>query len=166
MNVRGPLEVLRDNWLEGSTPDHKLVEWVENVKLNLCDFAVIAGDKTALGKCKMKKYCDKSVKGIVEFSPGDMALVRTPELSTKFADSWSGPFEITKQISPVTWKIATPSSRRKFKVIHGNMLRPWHTATANKVVVISEDDDHIPSSLSSLPSSSLTIDQFKSLDSL
>ena len=73
-----------------------------------------------------------------------MVLVRTPGLSTKFADSWSGPFEITKQISPVTREIATPSSRRKFKVIHGNMLRPWHTATVKKVVVISEDNDHIP----------------------
>ena len=72
VNVRGPLEVLRDNWLEGSTPNHKLVEWVENAKLNLCDY-------------------DKSVKGIVEFSPGDMVLVRTPGLSTKFADSWSWP---------------------------------------------------------------------------
>ena len=39
VNVRGPLEVLRDNWLEA--PVIKLVERVENIKLNLCDFNLL-----------------------------------------------------------------------------------------------------------------------------
>ena len=59
---------------------------------------------------------DKSVKGTVSFEPGDMVLVRTPGLSAKFTDSWSGPFEITKQVSPITWEIATPSARKKNKM--------------------------------------------------
>jgi len=166
VNVRGPLEVLRDNWLEGNTSDHNLVEWVENVKSNLCDFAIIANDKSALSKSKMKKYYDRSVKGAITFTPGDMVLVRTPGLSSKFADSWSGPFEITKQISPVTWEIATPSARKKSKVLHSNMLRPWHTAAVNRVVVISEADDHKPSPLSPSPSCTLTNDQSQTLHSL
>ena len=89
VNIRGPLEVLRDNWLEGVTPDSSLLEWVKQVRRNLCDFAVIAGDKTVLSKCKMKQYYDKSVKGTVSFEPGGMVLVRTPGLSAKFTDSWS-----------------------------------------------------------------------------
>ena len=29
VNVRGPLEVHRDNWLEGDAPDSSLIEWID-----------------------------------------------------------------------------------------------------------------------------------------
>ena len=129
VHVGGPLEVLRDNWLDGDAPDSSLIEWIDQVRTNLCDFAVIASDKST----KMKRYYDKSVKGHISLDPGEMVLVRTPGLSAKFSDSWTGPFEVTKQVSLVTWEIATPLSCKKFRVVHGNMLRLWHTsaATAN-----------------------------------
>ena len=72
-DVRGPLEVLRDNWLDGNVPDHTLVDWVANMKAQLADRSVIAGDRT---KCRMKTYFDKHCTKSVDFDLGSIVLVR------------------------------------------------------------------------------------------
>ena len=59
-NVRGPLEILRDNWVDGCVAETTLIDWVEQLKMNLMDFSVIVGDRSALAKCKMKVLYDKS----------------------------------------------------------------------------------------------------------
>jgi len=109
-NVRGPLEILRDNWIDGCVSDMNLIEWVEQLRMNLLDFSVIAGDRTALAKCKMKKHYDKSSSLNSSLMPGLMVLVRTPGLSSKFSDSWEGPFELLRQGSILSCRISKPHS--------------------------------------------------------
>ena len=75
-DVRGPLEVLRDNWLDGNVSDHTLVDWVANMKAQLADCSVIAGDRTAVAKCRMKTYFNKHCTKSVDFALGSMVLVR------------------------------------------------------------------------------------------
>ena len=50
------MEVLRDSWMEGDVADSFLIEWVEKLKTNMADFAVLACDKIALSKDWMKTY--------------------------------------------------------------------------------------------------------------
>ena len=143
-NVRGPLEVLRDNWIDGNTIESNLVEWVQQLKSNMADFAVIAGDRTALAKAKMKSYYNKTAKPSIDFAIGSMVLVRIPGLSSRFDDSWSGPYEILRQVTPVTWEISIPNSSKKNKrIVHSNRLKQWHTSEAKvgRVVSAVEDDD-------------------------
>ena len=77
-NVRGPLEILRDNWVDGCVAETTLIDWVEQLKTNLMDFSVIAGDRSALAKCKMKVLYDKSSKPNTSFSPGFNGLSQNP----------------------------------------------------------------------------------------
>jgi len=53
-NVREPLEIRQDNWTDGCVAEHSLIDWVKQLKVNLMDFFVIAGDCSALVKCNMK----------------------------------------------------------------------------------------------------------------
>ena len=39
-NVRGPLEVLIDGWVDGEVTEYNLIEWVKNMKINLMDLRV------------------------------------------------------------------------------------------------------------------------------
>ena len=48
------MEVIRDGWIDGDVVDSNLVDWVNQLKANMIDFSVIAGDRTALTKLKMK----------------------------------------------------------------------------------------------------------------
>ena len=143
-NIRGPLEVVRENWLEGDTFDGNLLDWVEQLKHNMINFSVIAGDRTACAKCKMKGYYDRNAGSELSFSPGSMILVRTLGLSSKYTDSWDGPFEVLRQVTHITWEISVPNTRKKTHIIHANnMMKPWHTAEAcvYRVVVATEDDE-------------------------
>ena len=161
-NVRGPLEILRDNWVDGCVAETTLIDWVEQLKMNLMDFSVIAGDRSALAKCKMKVLYDKSSKPNTSFSPGSMVLVRTPGFSAKFSDSWEGPFEVLRQVTPVTWEISIPNSPRKKRIVHVNMLNEWHTAKVLvcRVVVLEEETPNI---YSNSLAKNLTKEQFTQL---
>ena len=165
-NIRGRLEVVRDSWLEGDTFDGNLLDWVEQLKYNMIYFSVIAGDRTACAKCKMKGYYDRNAGSELSFSPGSMILVHIPGLSSKFTDSWEGPFEVLRQVTPVTWEISVPNTRKKTRIIHANMMKAWHTAEARVcwVVVATEDDD--PDPPIDLPTKRLTKFQLSALQNI
>ena len=74
-------------WIDGNVPECTRIDWVQQIKTNLMDFSVIAGDCTALVKCK--NY-DKHSHSVMKFPVGSMVLVRTPGLSSKLDDAWSG----------------------------------------------------------------------------
>ena len=144
INVRGPLEVLRDSWIDGNVPECTLIDWVQQIKTNLMDFSIIASDRTALAKCKMKSNYNKHSHSVIDFPVGSMVLVRTPGLSSKLDDAWSGPYEVLRLVTPVTWELAVPDAVKKKWVVHANMLKPWHTADSRVCrVVIAVDDDSV-----------------------
>ena len=125
----------------------------------MIDFSVIAGNHTACAKFKMKGYYDWNAGSELSFSPVPMILVCTPGLSSKFTDSWVGPFEFLRQVTPVTWEILVTNTRKKTCIIHTKiMMKPWHTAEARvcRVVVATEDDDPDPPTTKSLIKSQLS----------
>ena len=94
--------------VEGNVPDSTLIEWVEQIQCNLKDFSIIACDRTALGKCKMKQGYDAKSNKLADYPVGSMVSVRTPGLFAKFDDSWLGPYEVHCKVSPVTWEFRFP----------------------------------------------------------
>ena len=85
-----------------------------------------------------------TVKGRLRrfFSEGEMVLVRKPGLQFKMGDSWESPYQIGKQISPVTYRIEVPGKPSKNKLLHCNMLRRWNTPAAkiHRIVAITEKE--------------------------
>ena len=59
-----------------------------------------------------------------------MVSVRTPGLSSKLDDAWSGPYEVLRCVTPVTWELEVPDTAKKKQVVHANMLKLWHTVDA------------------------------------
>ena len=66
--------------------------------------AVVVSDREKKAKETMKRFYDRSAK-VKTFEAGDMVLVRKPGIQCKMGDSWEGPYQIEKQVSPVTYKI-------------------------------------------------------------
>ena len=92
------------------------------------DFTILAGDHTALVKCKMKACYDKKHNSLVDFPIGSIVSVRTRGLSSKFDDAWAGPYEILRKLTPVNLEIAILNSVQKKLIVHANMPKLWHTA--------------------------------------
>ena len=140
-DVKGPLELLSNSWLEGESEGAKVSEWLLSVQARMMDMAEIVSDRERKAKETMKRFYDRSAK-VKTFGEGDMVLVRKPGIHSKMGDSWEGPYQIDYQVSPVTYKVQVPGNARKSKLIHCNMLRRWTTPAEriHRVAFISEEE--------------------------
>ena len=112
-----------------------------SVRQKMSDMAEVVTDREVQAKAKMKSFYDRSAcaKTFVE---GDMVLVKNPLKHGKLGSSWSGPFEVQRQVSPVTYDLHLPGSKAKSRVWHANMLKKWHAPVegVHRVVTVTEDD--------------------------
>ena len=127
--TRGPLDVLREGWLEGEVQEVHVVEWVNKLGERLKEMMQVVCEKERLAKERMKKHNDKNAK-LREFNEGALVLVRRPDLAGKLEDIWEVPYEITRRISSVTYELAIPTRRTKKRVVHINMLKAWKSPEA------------------------------------
>ena len=54
-------------------------------------------------------------------------LVLLPTVSNKMLAKWQGPYPNVRQIGPVTYEINMFDHVRKKRILHVNMLKPWHS---------------------------------------
>ena len=120
---KGPLELLRSL---GTDEDSSISEWLLSVRAKMTEMAEIVSDRELKAKQTMKHFYDKSAS-IKTFLAGEMVLVRKPGLHCKLGDSWDGPYQVERQVSPVTYYIQVPGKPDKSKLLHCNLLRKWTT---------------------------------------
>ena len=146
-DVRGPLHFLKTSWLEGEVDVCSVGDWIVSVKARMSEMAAIVSDRELQAKAKMKTFYDRSAS-VKTFSEGDMVLVRRPLLKKKMDCSWEGPFEIEKQVSPVTYALKLPGRSTKAKILHCNLLKEWHTPAdvLHRVMVVSDEESESESS--------------------
>ena len=141
-DVKGPLELVHNSWLEGECEGVHVSDWLIGLKQQMVEMAAIVGDRERKAKNEMKRVYDRSAK-LKVFDVGDMVLVRKPGLRCKMGDAWEGPYEILEQRSPVTYKVQLPGSTHRSKILHCNMLRRWTTPATmiHRVAVVHEEDE-------------------------
>ena len=139
--VRGPLALLRSSWAESNEGSCDVGEWLSDVKARMCEMSELVSTREGKAKLAMKKYYDRTAT-VKTFEPGNMVLVRKPILQGKLNTSWEGPYEIDKQISPVTYSVQVPGKPHKCKVLHCNLLKKWTTPAAriHRVIVMTEEE--------------------------
>ena len=140
-DVRGPLEILQEAWLQGECEPAMVHEWLANVKAKMSTMAEVVSDREKVAKAKMKMFYDKTAR-VKSFEEGDMVLVWKPGIHSKLGASWEGPFQIESRVSPVTYRVQVPGKAHQSKVLHCNLLKKWSTAVSkvHRVVTISEEE--------------------------
>ena len=140
--VRGPVEMLQEAWLDGDGEQATVHEWLTSVKAQLRDMSVLVGRKETVAKSKMKAQFDKRVS-IKDFVEGDMVLVWKPGIHAKMGASWDGPYVVGKKCSPVTFTVHVPGRGGKGKVLHVNLLKRWNTPASHihRVAIVVEEDE-------------------------
>ena len=143
-DVKGPLELLRFDWMEGVNEKANVNEWLASVKARMLDMSELVSDREKKAKMEMKKYYDRSAR-VKNFDVGEMVLVRKPGLHSKVGDSWEGPYQIARQVSPVTYQIQVPGKPKQVRILHCNLLRLWHAPVdrVHRVAIISEEEEDI-----------------------
>ena len=141
-SVRGPLKLLRERWgAETTEQQHNLLDYVSEFRERLHKACARAQEALSSAQSKMKtRYDRKSVHR--SFQAGDRVLVLLPVLGSALQAKFSGPYEVESKISDTDYAICTPDRRRKTRVCHINMLKPYvsrelETASVCPVLVVS-----------------------------
>ena len=138
-----PLEVVKEGLLDENMDDIDITSWVrENMERVELVSDHIVKNQTRVTKNR-KKLRDKYSKERT-FTPGTQVLYRTPGINAKLTDAWEGPYEIDKQLGPVTYSLITSKDKKK-KVVHINTIKEYNERIRKVTAILEEDkqDDDI-----------------------
>ncbi|KAK7918866.1 hypothetical protein WMY93_010150 [Mugilogobius chulae] len=122
-NVRGPLKLLQENWLN-DTKSQNVLDYVSSFRFKLYRACELAKEKLSVAQEKMKSWFDKSAKPR-QFEVGDKVLVFLPLLGSSLQARYSGPYTIQKKVNERDYIVATPDRTRRNRLCHVNMLKPY-----------------------------------------
>ncbi|XP_064090682.1 uncharacterized protein LOC135204397 [Macrobrachium nipponense] len=130
--VRGPLKLIKDQWIN-NVEDSNLLDYVSDSRERIRKTWDIARDNLMEAQQKMKKYYDLGAKK-VDYKPGDEVLVFLPVAGQPLHAKFSGPYIIEKKVGNTDYVVLTPDRRRKKRLCHVNMLKPYFSRTPKPVL--------------------------------
>ncbi len=133
-NVRGPLKVLKDQFLSvGQVPKINVLDFVTRCRERLHQACATAKDALCRSQEKIKRQYDKRavVRNLV---PGEKVLVLLPVPGAALAARFSGPYVVKNKVSKTDYIIYTPDGRRKTCLCHVNMLKSYSERSSNIAV--------------------------------
>ncbi|XP_043962798.1 uncharacterized protein LOC122825436 isoform X2 [Gambusia affinis] len=139
--VRGPLNVLKDQLISSSHSVKSIPEYVSKMRERLQTACALAQKALASKQVKMKRHYDQ--KAVTrEFKPGDKVLILLPIPGSSLETKFSGPYVVEKKLSETNYIVQTPDRCRKTRLCHVNMIKLYHSRetdqpTQNRVKPIS-----------------------------
>lgn len=125
-NPRGPMDVLRADWMGvGDGADQDVVTFITSTYNRMESAVELASFRE---KEKMAVYYDRKAK-LVSFQVGDLVLVLKPSVSKKLLGRWKGPYSVAKKLSGTTYLIQK-DRHSKPSTYHVNFLQAWHSPPA------------------------------------
>ncbi|CAM5158327.1 unnamed protein product [Natator depressus] len=97
--VRGPLDLMRDEWEGKATPDgESVVEYVLTFRERLAELMGLARENLARAQRKQKVWYDRTARARA-YATGDQVMVLIPVRKNKLQAAWEGPFKVVKQLN-------------------------------------------------------------------
>ena len=89
-NVRGPLDVLQEEWIQNQEAETDILPYVTNIRDRMEEAKEVVKENARRAQVKQKEYYDQELN----LKPGDKVLL-LPSHTKKFVAQWQGPYKIT-----------------------------------------------------------------------
>ena len=136
--MRGPLDMLSQEWMPTATTTHFAMDWP--LQQDLEEMRMVATERRRRSSSEKKSWFDRT-STICDFQIGDEFLVFMPDNSSskkgKLDDAWAGPYELLGKISPVTYAIDRPDQRRKNAAVHVTAMKKWMPLIADTLFLFT-----------------------------
>ena len=109
--MRGPLKMLKEKLLSGSSPKSSVPDFVSQCRERLRCVTSLAKEALSSAQDAMKRRFDKKAVER-QFEPGDEVLVLLPTPGSALTVSFSGPYVVEKKVSDTNYVICMPEWRR------------------------------------------------------
>ena len=140
--VRGPLDVLRDQWEARQRSDESVVSYVLKMRERLQEMSDVVRENLAVSQAMQKKWYDHKAR-FREFNVGDQVLVMLPTSSNKLLAQWQGPYQVTQRSGRVTYVVDMHDRKKRKRLFHVNMLKKFNTQATGESYysAVPEDDE-------------------------
>ena len=135
--VRGPLRLLKDEWLKDD--ETNLFDHISTLKAKVTSAWKVARDNLASSQMQMKNLYDKNSE-MRSFNVNEEVLVLLPTPGQPFSAKYFGPYKIIKKINDLNYLVNIPEGRRKEKMLHINLLKKYHRRDAALLVNITDSN--------------------------
>ena len=141
-NVRGPLKLLKEKWLQNEPELVQMSDYVCKLRERLSKARELAHKNLRSSQTKMKEWYDTNTRERV-FKVGDEVLVLSPKMENPLDIRYHGPYEIVKRVGDVDYVLKTPGRRKSTQLCHVNRLKPYYQRgeAKNVLVVASANSD-------------------------
>ncbi|XP_076030465.1 uncharacterized protein LOC143018769 [Oratosquilla oratoria] len=145
--ARGPLKVLKESWISNE-PVTPLASYVTKFKDKLHLAISLAHSNLEGAQIKMKHQFDKS-KGARGryFKSGDKVLAFLPLKTNPLQAVYSGPYQVLERQGQANYVLHTPERRKKKRLVHINLLKPYHDRGEGVIGDSAEADPPSPACL-------------------
>uniref|UniRef100_A0A669CS17 ribonuclease H n=1 Tax=Oreochromis niloticus TaxID=8128 RepID=A0A669CS17_ORENI len=134
--VRGPLLLLKENFLSDTdAPKVNVLDYVSSFRERLHKACAIARDALVAAQGKMKRKFDKKAVQR-KFEVGDKVLTLLPVPGSSLQAKFSGPYTVQAKLSDTDYVIDTPERRKKCRVCHINMMKPYFAGGVSTVATV------------------------------
>ena len=139
--VRGPLAVVKENWLEKKPVEDNLISYVLEVRRRLATMQQMVKANLERTQGKQKRLYDvQSSQRKLEV--GDKALVLLPSPGSKLEMRWQGPYTVTKVSEDgLNYELDTGKERKQHRTYHINLLSKWQSREEIGALVMSESPE-------------------------
>ena len=130
--VRGPLKLLKEHWLDEEESGN-LLDKVSELRYRLTKARERARKNLKDAQGTMKRWYDKHAKRR-SFDVGDEVLILLPIPGDPLQAKYSGPYTIHRKVNEVDYIIDTPGRRKQQRLCHINMLKLYKRRNNNNTV--------------------------------
>ena len=142
-DIRGPLDVLKEGWIQDNPEQDDIVSFVNRVYQRLEDAKEIAHKNMEQVQEKQKKWYDQKARDL-KLRNGDQVLVLIPTRTEKLLAKWKGPYTVLRQVGKVNYELKMEGARNGKKIFHINMLKLWKEPEENFINIIDDEQEEIP----------------------
>ncbi|XP_039893845.1 uncharacterized protein LOC120737296 [Simochromis diagramma] len=112
----------------------------------------LAKEALCTSQASMKKWYDRNaVKR--HFQPGEKVLELLPVPGSALSARFAGPYVIVKKVSKADYVLSTPEHRRKSRLCHINMLKPYHDRETHETVASAATPSSVSAAVLSVEAS-------------
>ena len=122
--ICGPLTLLHEQLTGVTSPTQNVLDYVSAFREHLHHACEVEKEALFGSQFKINAHFDKSATER-SFKPGDSVLIFLPIPGSVLQAKFTGPYAIEKKLSETDYVIRTPDRRRKTRVCHVNMLKPY-----------------------------------------
>ena len=137
--VRGPLDIIKEEWEAASKSSESVVSHVLLMRERLERMMTLAQGNLKNAQKQQKRWYDWTSRERT-LKPGDRVLVLLPTSTSKLLAQWHGPYPVVSQVGRVKYVVDMVDRRKRKRVFHINMLKRWNEPESSGYLVTATVD--------------------------